>query len=72
MLQALILLTLTCTLAITVIRYDQKHTQWYYMVDNYTIDVCRKYDNLGMAMEMYNFCKEDGHEVYLKRMKTRI
>ncbi len=71
MLQAIILLSLTLALAVTVINYDRKHTQWYYIVDNCTIDVCRKFDNLGMAMEMYNFCIEDGHEAYLKRIKVR-
>lgn len=71
MLQAIILLTLTCALAAAVINYDRKHTQWFYIVDNVTIDVCHKYDNLGMAMEMYNFCIEDGHEAYLKRIKVR-
>ena len=69
MLEMILLLAMVCGLIIWTVHKDRKKTNWFYVVDNLSIDVCHKYDNLGMAIEMYNLCVADGHEVYLKRLR---
>lgn len=69
MLGMILLLVTACGLTIWTIHQDRKKGNWFYIVDNLTIDVCRKYDNLAMAKEMYDFCIADGHEAYLKRVR---
>lgn len=69
MFEMILLLIAVIGLGFWTVHQDHKKTNWFYIVDNVSIDVCRKYDNLGMAMEMYNLCLEDGHEVYIKRLR---
>lgn len=69
MFEMILLILVALGMSFAVVYFGNKKTNWFYIVDNVSIDVCRKYDNLGMAMEMYNLCLEDGHEVYIKRMR---
>ena len=58
--------------AITLVAFSTaaKPHHWYYLVDNVTINECRKFDNVRDAMEILELCRQDGHEVYLKRFRT--
>lgn len=69
MFEMILLILVVLGMSFAAVHFGNKKTNWFYIVDNVSIDVCRKYDNLGMAMEMYNLCLEDGHEVYIKRMR---
>lgn len=68
MFEMIILLVAVCGLIIWAVK-RQKPANWTYIVDNVSINYCRKFDDLKTAMNMYNLCVEDGHEVYIKRVR---
>lgn len=69
MLRMILLLVTACSLIMWTVHKDRKKANWFYVVDNVSIDVCRKFADLATAQEMYNLCVADGHEVYLKRLR---
>lgn len=69
MLEMILLLVMGCGLVMWTAHKDHKKANWFYVVDNLSIDVCRKFSDLATAQEMYDLCVADGHEVYLKRMR---
>lgn len=69
MLEMILLLVTACGLIMWTVHKDRKKANWFYVVDNLSIDVCRKFSDLTTAQEMYNLCVADGHEVYLKRLR---
>lgn len=69
MFEMILLILVALGMSFAVVHFGNKETNWYYLVDNVSIDVCRKFNDLHTAMNMYNLCVEDGHEVYIKRMR---
>ena len=69
MLEMVLLLVASMALVIFAINAGGKH-KWFYIVDNLTINECRKFDNVREAMEILELCRQDGHEVYLKRLRV--
>lgn len=69
MFEMILLILVVLGMSFAVVHFGNKKTNWYYLVDNISINYCRKFDDLKTAMDMYNLCIEDGHEVYLKRLR---
>lgn len=69
MFEMILLILVVLGMSFAVVYFGNKKTNWYYLVDNVSIEVCRKFNDLHTAMDMYNLCVADGHEVYIKRMR---
>lgn len=69
MFEMILLILIVLGMSFAAVHFGNKKTNWYYLVDNVSIDVCRKFNDLHTAMNMYNLCIEDGHEVYIKRTR---
>ena len=69
MFEMILLILVVLGMSFAVVHFGNKKTNWYYLVDNVSIGVCRKFNDLHTAMNMYKLCVEDGHEVYIKRMR---
>lgn len=72
MLEMILLLCAACGLVILAVNQDRKTHNWFYVVDNLSIDVCRRFNDLAEAKTMYDLCVADGHEVYLKRLRGQL
>jgi hypothetical protein len=64
------ILLLVTAMVLVIFSTANKPRHWYYLVDNVTINECRKFDNVRDAMEILELCRQDGHEVYLKRFRV--
>lgn len=63
-------LLLVASMALVIFATRRNKAEWFYIVDNLTINECRKFDNVREAMEILELCRQDGHEVYLKRLRA--